>query len=155
MDGEVKVAAHRTIREVTDDVDRLRFNTAISHLMVFLNRLADEPVVSRRAVEVLVLLLAPLAPHIAEELWQRLGHSRSLAYEPWPVYDPSVLEDAQVLWIVQVNGKVRARITVSAQTDDDALKQTVLANEQVKRYVDGQTIKQFIVVPKRLVNIVV
>ncbi|MBI4323075.1 MAG: class I tRNA ligase family protein, partial [Candidatus Omnitrophica bacterium] len=155
LDGEVKVAAHRTIREVTDDVDRLRFNTAISHLMVFLNRLADEPVLPTRAVEVLVLLLAPLAPHIAEELWQRLGHSQSLAAEPWPGYDPSVLEDAQVLWVVQVNGKVRARITVSAQADDDALKQTVLANEQVKRYVDGQTIKQFIVVPKRLVNIVV
>ncbi len=155
LDGEVKVAAHRTIREVTDDVDRLRFNTAISHLMVFLNRLADEPVLPTRAVEVLILLLAPLAPHITEELWQRLGHAKSLSVEPWPVHDPSVLEDAQVLWVVQVNGKVRARITVPAQASDDALKQTVLAHEQVRRYVDGQTIKQFIVVPKRLVNIVV
>ena len=112
------------------------------------------PAISK-AFETLVLLLAPLAPHIAEELWQRMGHPQSLAVEPWPVYEPSVLEDAQVLWVVQVNGKVRARITVSAQTGDDALKCTVLANEQVKRHVDGQTIKQFIVVPKRLVNIVV
>jgi leucyl-tRNA synthetase len=153
--GDVNVLLHQTIKEVTDDVDQLRFNTAISHLMVLTNRLSDEPKLSKTAVEQLVLLLSPLAPHIAEELWQRLGHAESLAAERWPGHDPKVLERSEVLMVVQVNGKVRARITVPAETTDAALKQTVLAHEQVKKFLDGQTIKQVVIVPKRLVNIVI
>ena len=102
-----------------------------------------------------MLLLAPLAPHLCEELWQKLGHSKSLAYEPWPRYDPNALEVAEVLMVVQVNGKVRARLTVPSAVSDDALRQTVLADERVKKFLNGQTVKQVIVVPKRLVNIVV
>jgi leucyl-tRNA synthetase len=153
--AEVNRVLHQTIKEVSEDLEHLRFNTAISHLMVLTNRLSDDTAVSKTAVEQLVLLLSPLAPHIAEELWQRLGHSESLAFERWPAYDPKLLERSEVLMVVQVNGKVRARITVPSAVSDETLKQTVLAHEQVKRFLNGQTVKQFIIVPKRLVNIVV
>jgi leucyl-tRNA synthetase len=155
VDGELKRVLHRTIRDVAEDLEHLRLNTAISKLMVLLNRLSDEPVVPRQAVDIFILLLSPLAPHIAEELWQRLGHAKSLAYEPWPAYDPAALEQTQVLWIVQVNGKMRAKLTLPAEVSDEQLKQAALADAQVRRYVDGQAIKQVIVVPKRLINIVV
>jgi len=102
-----------------------------------------------------VLLLSPFAPHMCEELWQRLGHPESLAYAPWPAYEPAMLERDEVLLIVQVNGKVRARVTVPADLGPDELKPRILADEQVARYVDRRPIKQFIVVPKRLVNLVV
>ena len=158
---------HETIKRVTEDVENLQLNTAISTMMEFLNAIQEalpsnqlsvsssQLLAVRQSVETLILLLAPFAPHLAEELWQRLGHPKSLAYEPWPSHDPSVLEQAQVLLIVQVNGKVRARLTVPADLPDDQLKQTILADEVVTRFVNGQPIKQFIVVPKRLVNIVV
>ena len=153
--GEANILLHQTIKEVTDDLEHLRFNTAISHLMVLTNGLADVKPLPKTAVETLVLLLAPMAPHIAEELWQRLGHSNSLAAERWPVHDPKLLERSEVLMVVQVNGKVRARLTVPADTSDEALRHTVLADAIVRKFVDGQTIKQWIVVPKRLVNIVI
>jgi len=124
-------------------------------LMVLLNRLADESAVPKQAVETLVLLVSPLAPHLAEELWSRLGHKNSLTYESWPSYDAAALQQANVLMVVQVNGKVRARLTMPADISEAQLKATVLADEAVKRHLNGQPIKQFIVVPKRLVNIVV
>ncbi len=152
---ELNVVLHQTIRDVTTDLERLEFNTAISKLMVLLNHLVDESVIPRKALETLILLLSPFAPHISEELWQRLGHKESLAYESWPPYDPAVLEQAEVLLIVQVNGKVRARLTVPAELSGEQLKQAILSDERIKKYVDNQPIKQFIIVPKRLVNIVV
>jgi len=159
---------HDTIRRVTEDIEALRFNTALAAMMELLNAMSNEftaprptaqspqPRASRRDVfEILVLLLAPFAPHIAEELWQRLGHVKSLAHEPWPTYDPKVLQRSEVLMVVQVNGKVRARITVAAEATEAQLRETVLADSQVKKHLNGQPVKQFIVVPKRLVNIVV
>ncbi|MBI3321096.1 MAG: class I tRNA ligase family protein [Candidatus Omnitrophica bacterium] len=109
----------------------------------------------RQAVEILVLLLSPFAPHLCEELWERLGHPNSLAHEPWPACDPSALEESTVLLVVQVNGKLRARITVPAEASEEQLRAAVLEHEQVKKFVNGRSIKQCIVVPKRLVNIVV
>ena len=108
----------------------------------------------RQAFETLVLLIAPFAPHLAEELWQRLGHQESLAYAPWPQFDPAALTETETLLVVQVNGKVRARLSVPADLTEAQLKRAVLADERVKKFVDGQPIKQFIVVPKRLVSIV-
>ena len=153
--GELRVALHRAIKGITDDVESLRFNTAISQLMVLLNQLVDAPQPPRRALETFLLLLAPFAPHLCEELWQRLGHADSLTHEPWPTHDPKALEQAEVTWIVQVNGKLRARLTLPADIAEDQLKTTVLADEQVKRHLDSKPIRQFIVVPKKLVNIVI
>jgi len=160
---ELMQSLHSTIKKVSADLEGdFRFNTAVSAIMELVNAVyqfaghtdADRALLERVAENV-VLLLAPFVPHLTEELWQRLGHSKSLATERWPVHDPKMLERSEMLMVVQVNGKVRARITVPSAVSDEALKQTVLAHEQVKRFLNGQTVKQFIVVPKRLVNIVV
>ena len=162
---EVERKRHETIKRVTEDVERLRLNTAISAMMEFVNALEDavrqpvagslKPEAIRQAVETLVLLLSPFAPHLCEELWQRLGHAESLAHAPWPTFDPVALEQADILLVVQVNGKTRARLTVPAGASAEQLKRLVLSDQQVKKFVDGHPIKQFIIVPKRLVNIVV
>jgi len=159
-----------TIKRVTEDIERLRLNTAVSAMMEFVNALHEvleqpparpssspgrAPAGLRRAVETLVLLLAPFAPHLSEELWERLGHREGLAAARWPVFDAAALEESETLLVVQVNGKVRARITMPAGSSDAQIRQAVLADERIKKYVDGQPIKQFIVVPKRLVSIVV
>ena len=109
----------RTVAAVTDDLEALRFNTAISRLMEFVNAFTSAEVRPRSAMETFTLSLAPLAPHAAEELWQILGHDRTLAYEPWPTYDPALLKDAEVEVPVQVNGKLRGRVVVPADADAD------------------------------------
>jgi leucyl-tRNA synthetase len=109
----------------------------------------------RRAAEVLVLLLSPLAPHLGEELWQRLGHTRSLAYEPWPEADPALLVSDVVTLVVQVNGKRRDEIEVPADADEAAVREAVLAREGVRRHLEGREPRKVILVPGRLVNIVV
>ncbi|MBI2496285.1 MAG: leucine--tRNA ligase [Candidatus Omnitrophica bacterium] len=161
---ELERKRHETIKRVTEDIEHLRLNTAISAMMVFLNALSDalqpsafslEPRAIQQAFETLVLLLSPFAPHLCEELWARLGHRETLAKEPWPRWDPSVLTETEILLVVQVNGKVRSRISVPAGLSEEQLKRLVLADAAVKKFVDGQTITQVIIVPKRLVNIVV
>jgi len=155
VDGELKPLVHRTIKTVTEDLEGLRFNTAISAMMILLNALEKRRPLPRQAAETLIRLLSPFAPHIAEELWERLGHETGLASQPWPDYDPKALETSEMLMVVQVNGKVRARITVPTDASEDELKQIILADAQVKRFLNGQTVKHVIIVPKRLVNIVV
>ena len=155
VEGALRRQLHAAIQSVTKDLDGLRLNTAISAMMILLNALEDTKPVPRAAVESLVLLLAPFAPHLCEELWERLGHRESLAFTPWPVFDQEALEEAEMLLVVQVNGKVRARITVPSSANEEQVKQAVLADERIKKFVNGQPIKQFIVVPKRLVSIVV
>jgi len=145
----------QTIAGVTEDVEAMRFNTAISKLMVFVRDVAKEEPLPRRAAETLALLLSPMAPHIAEELWQHLGHERTLAYEPWPEADPALLVEDLLTLAVQVNGKRRAEIQVPADAGDDAIEAAALAEENVARHLDGKTPKKVIVVPKRLVNVVV
>jgi leucyl-tRNA synthetase len=147
---------HRTIQRVTDDLDGMRFNTAIAALMEYTNHLTrDLEVKPRSAVEPLVLLLAPFAPHIAEELWEALGHSESLAYEPWPTYDPEMVKAEEVEVPVQINGKVRHRLTVPAGIDNKGLEKAALADEQVCQLIADKQVRRVIVVPGKLVNIVV
>ncbi len=155
VDGELKRLLHQTIKAVTEDLEHLRFNTAISALMILLNALEQTKPLPRQAAETCVLLLAPFAPHLCEELWERLGHPKPLTHEPWPAFEAAALEQAEVVMVVQVNGKVRARLTVPAAISEAELRRTVLADAQVKKFLDGQSIKQVIIVPKRLVNIVV
>ena len=152
--AELRRLLHQTIKSVTEDLEGMRFNTAISALMVLLSSLEEQAALPREAVERFVLLLSPLAPHIAEELWQRLGHKDSLAHASWPTFDATALVQEEIAWVVQVNGKVRAKLILSAALDDATLKQRVLADPQVQRHLNNSHIKQFIVVPKRLVNIV-
>jgi len=147
-------ALHRTIADVTEDMAAMRVNTAIAKLIVLNNHLTGLPAVPRAAVEPLVLMTAPVAPHIAEELWERLGHERSLAHEPFPVADPRYLVEETVTCVLQVQGKVRGRIEVSPDVSQDELRERALADAGVQRALDGRGVRTVIVRAPKLVNVV-
>lgn len=148
---------NRTVAGVSEDYVALRNNTAAAKLIEYTNHLTKEHrgAVPRTAVEPLVLMLAPLAPHLAEELWQRLGHDTPLAHGPFPRADAAYLIDETVEYPVQVNGKVRGRVVVAADADEDTLKAAALADDKVQGFLSGATPRKVIVVPGRLVNLVV
>jgi leucyl-tRNA synthetase len=145
---------HKTIAGVAEDYAALRNNTAAAKLIEYTNHLTKEGVTARAAVEPLVLMVAPLAPHLAEELWRRLGHDESLAHGPFPQADPAYLVEDTVEYPVQVNGKVRGRITVAADADADAVEAAALSDEKVVAFLAGATPKKVIVVAGKLVNVV-
>jgi leucyl-tRNA synthetase len=156
-DGPLVRRAHETIQRVTDDIDRrMQFHTPISAVMELVNDLADDPAApgGRFAAETAVSLLQPWAPHVTEELWQRLGHSR-LWETPWLVADPALLERETFELVVQVNGRVRDRMEVPAGLPDDELVERAKSSERVQAHLDGKEIRQTIVVPGKLVNLVV
>ncbi len=154
IDDETLRLLHRTIAGVREDYTCLRDNTAAAKLIEYTNHLTKAGISARGALEPLVLMVAPLAPHLAEELWSRLGHQGSLARGPFPVADPAYLVSDTVEYPVQVNGKVRGRITVAADADRPALEAAALADEKVLAFLDGAAPKKVIVVPGRLVNLV-
>jgi leucyl-tRNA synthetase len=154
-DRETLRLLHRTVAKVTDDLDQMRFNTAIAAMMEFSNHLTRLPVRPRSVLEKFVLVLAPFAPHLAEELWHALGKERTLAYEPWPTYDPALIAEDQLEVPVQVNGKVRSRVTVDAKASMDELKAAALGEPRIQELVQGKQIQRVIVVPGKLVNIVI
>ncbi len=151
---QAKLIAH-TVAAVTGDFDGLRFNTAISRLMEFVNAFTTMEIRPRTAMKTFTLLLAPLAPHLAEEIWQILGHDRTLAYEPWPTFDPALLKDEEVEVPVQVNGKVRGRVVVPADAGGSQLEAAARGDARVAAMLEGKTIRKVIVVPGKLVNFVV
>ncbi len=157
LDGDTLRALHRTIAGVSEDYAALRNNTAAAKLIEYTNHLTKEhrDAVPRAAVEPLVLMLAPLAPHMAEELWLRLGHTTSLAHGPFPQADPAYLVDDSVEYPVQVNGKVRGRVVVAADADQETLKAAALSDEKVRAFLAGADPRKVIVVPGRLVNLVI
>jgi len=148
-------ALHKTIRKVTDDMENLRFNTALAALIELNNRLVPLDEVPRAVVEPFVLMLAPMAPHLCEELWERLGHERSLAYEPWPAWEERYLVEDVVEVVVQVMGKLRGRIAVPADAREDEVREKALSDEKVGRFVEGKTVRRVVYVPGKLINIVV
>ncbi len=157
LDTDTLRALHRTVAGVAEDYAALRNNTAAAKLIEYTNHLTKKhrDSVPRAAVEPLVLMVAPLAPHLAEELWLRLGHTTSLAHGPFPEFDPAYLVDDTVEYPVQVNGKVRGRVTVAADADDDAVKAAALADDKVQAFLAGAEPRKVIVVAGRLVNLVV
>jgi leucyl-tRNA synthetase len=146
---------HQTIQAVTEDIQKLSFNTAIARMMEFTNHFTTASERPREAMEKFVLLLSPFAPHIAEELWQALGGKDSLAYEPWPEFDPSLAKEVSIEVPVQINGKVRTKITVPPDANAATLEAAARADERVLEFVSGKQIAKIVVVPGRLVNIVV
>jgi leucyl-tRNA synthetase len=146
---------HRTIQRVTEDLDGMRFNTAIAAMMELNNHLMQLTVRPRAVLETFVLLLAPFAPHLAEELWRTLGHPETLAYEPWPTYDPNLVKADEIEVPVQINGKVRHRLTVPAGIDRAALESTALNDPVVRQLIEGKQVRKVVVVPQKLVNIVI
>ena len=153
-DGALDRIYNQTVKKVTDDFEQLHFNTAISQMMVFVNQCYKADALPLEYVEGFVKLIAPLTPHIAEELWTKLGHVGSIAYAQWPTYDESKLEEDTVEIIVQVNGKLRAKLTASQNITKDELEKQALAAEKVQHHLEGKTIRKVIVIPGKLVNVV-
>lgn len=152
---EFKRTWHKTIKKVTEDFEALRFNTAISQLMIFVNEAYKTDIVPKAAAENFVQMLSPLAPHLAEELWERLGHNETVTYEPWPTYDEAWTVDAEVEIVVQVNGKIVDRTKISKDLDQAAMQEHAFALPNVKQAVEGKAVRKVIAVPGKLVNIVV
>ncbi|HEC2185082.1 TPA: leucine--tRNA ligase [Staphylococcus delphini] len=145
---------HQTVKKVTEDFESLSFNTAISQLMVFINECYKADTISKAYAEGFVKMLAPIAPHIGEELWSILGHDTTITYQPWPSFDPSLLEEDVVEIVVQVNGKVRAKIEIPKDMSKADMEATALANDNIKAAIEGKDVKKVIAVPQKLVNIV-
>ena len=154
-DHSLDFVYHSTVKKVTHDYETLGFNTAISQMMIFVNEAYKAKTVYRPYAENLVKMLSCIAPHVCEEMWQLLGHDETLAYEPWPTYDEAMLEQSTIEMAVQVNGKLRAKITVNKDEDDEVVKQEALAQDNVKTHTDGKNIVKIIVVKNKIVNIVV
>jgi leucyl-tRNA synthetase len=153
-DANLMKVLHQTIKKVTEDTGALAFNTAIAQMMIFVNEVTAQNARPRTLLEPFVLVLAPYAPHVAEELWERLGHQPSLAYMPWPEYVEALLKETTITVVVQVNGKVRDKLDVPANISNANLEQRARANAKVQEFIAGKTIKKVIVVPGKLVNIV-
>jgi leucyl-tRNA synthetase len=146
---------NRTIKKVGDDIAGLRFNTAIAELIKLNNEMTRLPAIPRDLAETFTLLLAPFAPHIAEEIWARLGHTKTLARRPWPEYDATKLAESTMQLPVQVNGKLRDKISVPADADEATILSAAQTAPGVQSWLDGKTIKKKLYVPKKLVNFVV
>jgi leucyl-tRNA synthetase len=161
--AEVRRATHQTLKRVTEDLEAFRFNTAIAALMAFTNRLTDLRAAGRgtpaaaewdEAIRTLVLMMAPLAPHIAEEMWARLGGAYSVHQQSWPAWDPAAVREETITVVLQVNGRVRDRISVPAGLDEARLRDAALESERVRKFTDGKAVQDVIVVPGKLVNVV-
>jgi leucyl-tRNA synthetase len=155
MSPEIERLLHQTIRKVTEDIENLHFNTAIAQLMVFVNALTPLERKPRAAIEPFILVLSPFAPHLCEELWQRLAHTKTLAYEPWPAWDPAKVVEESVTLAVQINGKLRATLELPRDVAQADAQAAALSDERVRRYVNGGEIRKVIFVKNKLLNLVI
>jgi leucyl-tRNA synthetase len=146
---------HQTIGAVTRDIEYLSFNTAIARMMEFVNFFTKETVRPRSAMETIVLLLSPFAPHLAEELWQALGHTTTLAYHPWPVYDEALTKQAAIEVPLQVNGKLRGTVIVPADSTEESLEAAARGHERLAELLEGKQIVKVVVKAGKMVNFVV
>jgi leucyl-tRNA synthetase len=156
-DDATRRLVHKTIKKVTSDIETMRFNTAISAMMILVRHLGTLAEVPREVVRDLALLLSPFAPHLGEEIWSRVAAppARSLAYEPWPSFDPTLVRDEVVEIGVQVNGKLRGTIAVAVDADEEAVRSAALEEERVRAHVEGKAVKKFIYVRGKIVNFIV
>jgi leucyl-tRNA synthetase len=145
---------HQTVKKVTEDYEGLRFNTAISQMMVFINEAYKSTVLPKAYMEGFVKILAPVCPHLAEELWQKLDHVDTISYQAWPAYDEAKLVDEEVEIVIQVNGKVKTKLKVPTDASKESLEEIAMDDDRVKEQIEGKTIRKVITVPGKLVNIV-
>ena len=145
---------HETIKKVGQDIDQLHFNTAISQMMVFVNEAYKVDTLPKKYGEGFIKILSPIAPHLAEELWNRLGHTTSISYEQWPTYDETFLVDDEVEIVIQVMGRVRSKVSVAKDISKDELEKLAINDAKIQEWIEGKTIRKVIVVPGKLVNIV-
>ncbi|MBC2046284.1 leucine--tRNA ligase [Listeria booriae] len=151
---DLEKSYHQMVKMVTEHYENLRFNTGISQLMIFINDSYKATTVPKAYAEGFVQLLSPIAPHLAEELWHRLGHTETITYEAWPTFDESKLVEDEVEIVLQVNGKVRAKVTVAKDLSREALEELARDNDKIKEEITGKTVRKVIAVPGKLVNIV-
>jgi leucyl-tRNA synthetase len=154
-DGSLDFVYNATVKKVTEDFENLAFNTAISQMMIFINDAYKAKSIYKPYAEGIVKMLSCIAPHVCEEMWSLLGHEDTISYEAWPTYDESKMVVSEVVMPVQVNGKVRAKITIAKDADQETVKEAALSQDNVKVYTEGKEIKKVIVVPNKIVNIVV
>ena len=154
-DGKLDKVYHETVKKVTEDYEKLGFNTAIAQMMIFINEGYKADTIPVEYVEGFVKLLNPIAPHVTEEIWSILGHKNTVTYETWPTFDESKMVNDTMMLIAQVNGKLRGRIEISAQASKEVMQETALNHENVKTFIEGKEVVKVIVVPGKLVNIVV
>jgi leucyl-tRNA synthetase len=152
---DIERLMHQTIKKVGDDIGSMKFNTALAQLMTLANRLGQEPAVRAGDFRRFVLLLSPFAPHIAEELWAELGGAPSVSIQPWPAYDAAAAKEEELEIPVQVNGKLRGKVTVPADAGEELIKERALADANVQNFTAGRQIAKIVYVPGRLVNVVV
>ena len=152
--GALEKVYHQTVKKVTEDFEGMRNNTAISQLMVFINEGYKVDSIPKEFVEGFMIMISPITPHLAEEIWEKLGHTESISYVAWPTYDESKLFDDTVEVAVQINGKVRTKINVAKDITKEDLEKVALEDENVKQWIDGKELKKVIAIPGRLVNIV-
>jgi leucyl-tRNA synthetase len=153
---KLKKKMHKTIKEVTEDIENFKFNTAIAGIMELVNEIyQDLNTDIAEAIRTVVMLLLPFTPHLAEEMWEKLGNPQSILKAPWPKYDEKLLQEEVITLVIQVNGKLRSKIEVPSDITEDKLKELVLADEKLKPWVQGKPLKNFILVPQKLVNIVI
>jgi leucyl-tRNA synthetase len=145
---------HQTIKKVGEDIETMKFNTAVSALMILTNEMAARKELPITNYQLLITLLAPFAPHLAEELWEKLGNKKSVHLEKWPEYDPALIVEEEIDLVVQVNGKVRDMIRVKADIGEDEAKKVAMESEKVKKWIEGKKIRKIIFVKGKLVNIV-
>ncbi|MDH4615619.1 leucine--tRNA ligase [Brevibacillus sp. AY1] len=146
---------HQTVKKVTEDYEGLRFNTGISQLMVFINEAYKADVLPKKYMEDFVKMLSPIAPHIGEELWEKLGHANTIAYEAWPTYDEAKLVEDEVEIVLQVNGKNKEKLLIASDATKEQMEALAMSNETIKELIEGKTIVKVIAVPGKLVNIVI
>jgi leucyl-tRNA synthetase len=154
-DSETSKQMHRMVKKVTEDIEALRYNTAVSAMMIFTNHLTGLAEVPREAVEKLVVCLSPFAPHLGEELWKSLGHEGGLAVAAWPAFDPAQCVDDVVEIPVQVNGKVRGKISLPREASEAEARDVALADDAVKKSIDGKSVRKVVYVPGRILNVIV
>ena len=154
-DMEATRALHKTIKKVTEDIKEMKFNTAISAMMIFSNKVVEKQIIAKDSLEKFLKLLAPFAPHITEEIWEEMGHEESIFKESWPAFEGAFTVDKEITLVVQVNGKVRDTLIVRAEIGDEEAKAKALSSEKIRKWLEGKTIKNVVVVKGKLVNIVV
>jgi leucyl-tRNA synthetase len=153
-DGSLDKVYNQTVKKVTEDFENLHFNTAISQMMVFVNEAQKAKTIPMEYAEGFVKLLAPVAPHMMEEIWQVLGHDESISYAEWPKFDPAKLVESTVEIMVQVNGKLRGKFTANKDAAKDELEKAAMADHHVQKFLEGKDVKKVIVIPNKIVNIV-
>jgi len=154
MNYELNSLTHKTIKKVGEDIENLKFNTAVSALMILVNELEKQKEISSKSYSLFLILLSPFAPHIAEELWERAGFKGMCCEQKWPKYDSKLVKEKKITLVVQINGKVRDKIEVEADISEKQAKEIVLSRDKVLKYTKDKKIKKTIFVPGKLINFV-